>query len=237
MGVGRNLLSTTAILSLAIGAFCTILLIFQETRVIDNLEYTEWYKVGAAISNILTLFFISYLILTSQGRSMSYKILLVLVLVAGLVAELVLTNIFSNLSPQYPAYLVIIFNLLLRTYLIVQLIQEPWDVMTLTSGSTVSAVPAIVKRIEKTVLPPKAERVMDDDSELFKNQFKTMYRKAREKVGATNFDDSTIGKAYKEVIDPAVAARDFSRDRLKDAAGYLKPSKLWVRNFYIHFMW
>ena len=51
---------------------------------------------------------------------------------------------------------------------------------------------------------------------------KSLFRQAREKVGRDNFDDSSISKGYKEVIDPAVAARDFSRDRLKDATKYLK---------------
>jgi hypothetical protein len=223
MATGRNLLSMLAIISLAIGTFCIVLLIFEQTRVIEKLEYEEWYKVGAAIANIFVVFFLSYIILTSGSRSAAYKVFMVIVLVAGFIAELVLTNIFSNLSPQYPVYIVLVFNFLVRLYITIQLIQEPWDVMTLTSGKTISATaPSLPAVVQKTLGPSAVEKAMDDDAENFRNQFKAIYRQARQKVGNDNFDDSAINKAYREVIDPAVAVRDFSKDRLKDAAAYLK---------------
>ena len=96
MATGRNLLSVLTIISLAIGMFCTVILIFQETKVVEKLEYQEWYRVGAAIANVFVVFFLSYLILTSGNRSVAYKIFLVVLLGIGVVAELVLTNIFSN---------------------------------------------------------------------------------------------------------------------------------------------
>ena len=203
--------------------FCTVILIFQETKVVEKLEYQEWYRVGAAIANVFVVFFLSYLILTSGNRSVAYKIFLVVLLGIGVVAELVLTNIFSNLDVQYPVYLVITFNFLLRLYAIVKLVQEPWDVMTLTSGNTISvAAPQVPAVVQNTISPSAVEKAMDEDAENFRNQFRAIHRQARLKVGDENFDNSAINKAYREVIDPAVAARDFSKDRLKEAASYLK---------------
>jgi len=221
MATGRNILSLLSIISLAIGMFCTVILIFQETKVVEKLEYQEWYRVGAAIANVFVVFFLSYLILTSGNRSVAYKIFLVVLLGLGVVAELVLTNIFTNLDVQYPVYLVITFNFLLRLYTVVKLVQEPWDVMTLTSGTTVLTPPETIKTIEKIVAPASVERSEDLDADKFREQWKSIFRQAREKVGRDNFDDSGISKAYREIIDPAVLARDFSKDRLKAAAGYL----------------
>ena len=224
MATGRNLLSVLTIISLAIGMFCTVILIFQQTKVVEKLEYQEWYRVGAAIANVFVVFFLSYLILTSGNRSVAYKIFLVVLLGIGVVAELVLTNIFTKLDVQYPVYLVITFNFLLRLYAIVKLVQEPWDVMTLTSasGAIPEAAPSVQTIVQKTTAPAVVERAMDEDARKFRDSFKEIVNQARTKVGRDNFDEAGKNRAYPEVIDPAVAARDFSKDRLKDAAKYLK---------------
>jgi hypothetical protein len=109
-------------------------------------------------------------------------------------------------------------------YYLIYYFNDAWAMFPSTGATNIiqRTIVQPQRTIERTILPPAAERIMDEDSELFRNQFKTIFRQAREKVGRDNFDNSTIDKAYKEVIDPAVAARDFSRDRLKDAAGYLK---------------
>jgi hypothetical protein len=208
---------------LGVGAFCTILLVFAETKIVEKLEYTEWYKVGAALSNIIAVLAMSYLIITSDVRSAIYKFFIVLLLTGGLIAEIILTNAFSNLSPQYLKYILIVFNIVLRMYTAVQLIQEPWDVVVmLTSRTGATETPPVVKEIEKTILPQNVERVQDADAAKFVEQWKTLFRQARKKVGDDNLDEISRERGYKEIILPAVSSRDFSRDRLKDASQYLK---------------
>jgi len=214
---GRTLLSTVAVLLMILGTFSMIILIFEKTNIIQKLEYEEWYKAGAAVTNVFAVLFISYLMLTSQGRSQAYKVFIVLILVSGLVAEFIFTNIFTDLAPQYATYVVIVFNFLLRVFVLVQLTQEPWDTTTLTSGSTTS----IAKALE-AALPAGAEKSQDIDAGKFRDMWRTIVGQAREKVGKDNFDDASRDKGFNEVIQPAVKAGDFSKDRLKEAAGYLK---------------
>lgn len=215
---GRTLLSTTAVLLMILGTFSMIILIFEKTNVIQKLEYEEWYKAGAAVTNVFAVLFISYLMLTSPDRSQAYKVFIVLILVAGLVAEFVFTNIFTDLAPQYATYIVIVFNFLLRVYTLVQLTQEPWDTLTLSSSS---AFPSFGKALESAT-PASVEKAQDVDATKFKDQWTAIFRQAREKVGRDNFDESSLTKARQEVIDPAIKAGDLSKDRLKAAAAYLK---------------
>ena len=63
---------------------------------------------------------------------------------------------------------------------------------------------------------------MDADADNFVDQWKNIFRQAREKIGRDNFDEISRERGYQEIIKPAITARDFSRDRLKDAATYLK---------------
>ncbi len=214
---GRTLFSTIAILLMILGTFSMVILIFEKTNVIQKLEYEEWYKAGAAITNVFAVLFISYLMLTSPNRSQAYKIFIVLILVAGLVAEFIFTNIFTDLAPQYATYIVIVFNFLLRLFTLVQLTQEPWEAVTLTSGST----PTIAKALE-AALPAGAEKTQDIDAGKFRDMWRAVVGQARDKVGKDNFDDASRDKGFNEVIQPAVKAGDFSKDRLKEAAGYLK---------------
>lgn len=215
---GRTLLSTTAVLLMILGTFSMIILIFEKTNIIEKLEYEEWYKAGAAVTNILAVLFISYLLLTSPDRSQVYKVFIVLILIAGLIAEFVFTNIFTDLAPQYATYIVIVFNFLLRVYTLIQLTQEPWDSMTLTSSS---AFPSFGKTLESAT-PSAVEKAQDVDASVFKEQWRAIFQQARDKVGRDNFDETSREKGFKEVIQPAVSAGDFSKDRLKAAAAYLK---------------
>lgn len=218
----RTLLSTTAILLMILGTFSMIILIFERTGVVQKLEYEEWYKAGAAVANVFAVLFISYLMLTSPDRSQVYKIFIVLILIAGLVAEFVFTNIFTNLAPQYATYIVIVFNFLLRVYTLFQLVQEPWDTMTLTSSTAFPTLGKTIDSVSEAATPAAVEKAQDLDANKFKDQWTGIFRQAREKVGRDNFDETTITKARQEVIDPAIKAGDLSKDRLKAAAAYLK---------------
>jgi hypothetical protein len=218
----RKLLTLVSIL-LLIGAAYINLLAIYEANTTNNKDTVVTYTVSANIINGLGVLCLVVLTINSIEFSSFYKAFVILILLGGLIAELYFigTELYSR---NYQTYIALILNLLIRVYYLIYYFNDAWAMFP-SVGTTNIIQRTIIqpqKTIERTILPPAAERVMDEDSEIFRNQFKTIFRQAREKVGRDNFDNSTIDKAYKEVIDPAVAARDFSRDRLKDAAGYLK---------------
>jgi hypothetical protein len=219
----RKLLSVVGILLIVGAAYLNLLGIFEANTAKDK-ETILTYTVSANIINGLAVLALIILTINSTRFSSFYKVFIILFLLAGLIAELYLigTQIYSK---NYGTYVALLLNLLFRVYYLVYYFNDSWTLFP-TSGTTKIIERTIVQPpstqiIEKTILSPSAERVMDADADKFREQWKSIFRQAREKVGRDNFDDSGISKAYKEIIDPAVAARDFSRDRLKAAASYL----------------
>jgi hypothetical protein len=218
----RKLLTLISIL-LVIGAAYINLLAIYEANTTNDKDTVVTYTVSANIINGLAVLCLVVLTINSTVFSTFYKAFIILVLLGGLIAELYLigTELYTK---NYGTYIALILNLLIRVYYLIYYFNEAWAMFP-SSGTTTIIQRTIVqpqKTIERTIIPSSTERVMDEDADKFRDQWKSLFRQAREKVGRDNFDDSGISKAYKEVIEPAVAARDFSRDRLKDAGKYLK---------------
>lgn len=214
----RKAITLLSILLLIGAAYLNLLGIF-EANTTNKKDTVLTHTVSANIINGLAVLVLIVLTINSTRFSTFYKMFIIIVLLVGLIVELYLigTELYTK---NYGSYVVLILNLLVRVYYLVYYFNDAWAMFpagTVVIGQTVSA-----KKPEQVILPPSVEKVIDADSENFRNQFRSLFKQAREKVGRDNFDNSTIDKAYREVIDPAVAARDFSRDRLKDAAKYLK---------------
>lgn len=218
MAVEKNITSLVLVVLLVIGAFCTVILIFKKTNVIDGLEYENYYKIAGSVINSLLTLIIGYLTVSSS-IDVSYKFLVVIVLFVGLITELYLTIGFSDSIPDYAVYLVITFNFLFRTYMVIQNLQETWVLMPFEYEASTP----IVKQLEKAVAPVAAvEKVQDNEADAFINKFKQLRRQAADKVGQGNLDDREYGKALNEIIKPAAAAGKYSDDVIREAAKYLK---------------
>lgn len=217
----RRLITLASILLVIGAAYINLLAIFEANTSNDK-DKVITYTVSANIVNGIAVLALIVLTINSTQFSSIYKFFVIVVLLAGLIGELYLIG--SQLyTRNYGTYIALILNLLIRVYYLVYYFSDAWAMFPSTTTQIVErTVVQPTKIIEKTILPASAERVMDEDAENFRNQWKDIFRQARTKVGNDNFDNSTINIAYKEVIDPAVAARDFSKDRLKDAAKYLK---------------
>jgi hypothetical protein len=221
MNALRKLLTIVSILLLIGAAYINLLAIYEANTTNDK-DTVVTYTVSANIVNGLAVLSLVVLTINSVKFSSFYKAFIIFVLLGGLIAELYFIG--SDLySRNYLTYITLILNLLIRVYYLIYYFNDAWAMFP---GSQIIErtiiQPSTTQIIEKTVMPSSVEKVMDEDARKFRDQFRDLARQAREKVGRDNFDDATKNKAYPEVIDPAVAARDFSRDRLKDAASYLK---------------
>lgn len=217
MSVEKNITSVLLLLLLAVGAFCTVMLIFKKTKVIEALEYENYYKIAGSVINSLLSLIIGYLTISSNIDA-GYKFLVVIILFAGLITELYLTIGFTDMVPDYAVYVVITFNFLFRTYMVIQNVQESWTLLPFQSETS----SPMVRQLEKAVAPGTLEKVQDNEADAFINKFRQLGRQAREKVGQPNFDDKEYTKALNEIIKPAAAAGKYSDDLVKEAAKYLK---------------
>ena len=70
---GKNFWSLIALLLLGVGTFCYVILIFQEKNIVQNLEWEEYYKAGAATATSFVVLILLYLTATSPGRTTGTK--------------------------------------------------------------------------------------------------------------------------------------------------------------------
>jgi hypothetical protein len=218
MEVEKTLASVGLFALLATGAFFNILLIFEKTKVIDSLEYELYYKIAGSVINVILVSIISYLTVVSK-IDQTYKIIIVLLIFIGLIVEIYITVAFESEVPDYVSYVIIVFNFLLRAYMIIQNSVQPWSVISL---DTSTGLASSVRNLENVVMPTSIEKSEDNDSVKFINQFRALLKQARDKVGPDNFDQRTYDKALAEIIKPAVAAKDYSKDKLKEGASMFR---------------
>lgn len=133
----KNFLSLLALVVLVIGTFCTVMVIFADERVVQELYGHQYYLIGQAVSATMVVFLLLYLTATSTAKTSAYKVLIMFILLTGLIAEIILMNIplaLENIS--YGKYALIAFNFLYRAYCILEYIQEPWAELTFEGINT-----------------------------------------------------------------------------------------------------
>jgi hypothetical protein len=212
----RKFLSFLGIL-LVIGAAYLNLVGILEANTSNDREKVLSYVISANIINGFAVLALIILTINSPKLSSLFKVFVILFLLGGLIAELYFigTELYSK---NYINYIILITNLLIRAYYLVYYFNDSWAMV-------IERPVAITKIIEKTIVPTegaKVNEISNQEAENFKNQWRSIFRQARAKVGKDNFDDLSMNNAWDEVINPAVKAGDYSLDRLKDAADYLR---------------
>jgi hypothetical protein len=84
---------------------------------------------------------------------------------------------------------------------------------------------SIPTQVQNAVIPKDGadiNEITDEEAEAFKDRWKKLVNQAKDKVGRDNFDDPNAQRARSLVIDPALKARDFSLEKLKEASKFLK---------------
>lgn len=213
----RKFLSITGIL-LIIGAAYMNLLGIMEANTSNDKQKLLGYIISANVINTFAVLCIIILTINSTKLSSLFKVLVILVIFLGLFGEIYLfaTELYSK---NYINYIVLIINLLIRTYYLIYYFNDSWAMFP---GSNVTT---ITKVFERTITPKegaKVNEITDSEADAFKDKWRSIFRQARQKVGKENFDDAAMNNAWDEVINPAIAAKDYSLDRLKEAASYLR---------------
>lgn len=214
----KNLTALGALVLLIAGAGVTILGIFKAGEVHDKTLGDE-YIIPSQIFNALTVTFLLYLTANNVSFSPSYKLLIIILLVSGLVLEIYLTS-YSDRDPEsIAAYVFIVLNFLIRTFFLIDLSQGEW-----ASPITQQVAPmqkAIKQTITDIVTPAPAPASSSSDSLVA--DYKEQWRSILKDVKAKNpdVDGSTVGNAWR-VIDEAVKNEEFTKAYLKEALSKLK---------------
>lgn len=211
---------TIAGILLIIGSVYLNLLGILEANTNDDQTILLAYIIPANIVNGLAVICLIILTINSTKLKLTYKILIVLLLLSGLVGEfyLLATQLYSK---NYINYIVLVVNLLVRVYYLAYYFNESWAMFP---GYYLT----YVKDMEKVSYPkeaPKASESVSGDSPLdLKAEFRKILKQAKEKVGDDS--DSGLNKTYqealKEVINPAIENKEFTKEKLKEAAAMLK---------------
>lgn len=212
----RKFLSVIGIL-LIVGAAYLNLLGILEANTTNNKDKLLGYVISGNIINSIAVLCLIILTINSTRLSSLFKVLLIIVLLTGLIGELYLVST-ELYSKNYVNYIVLILNLLVRTYYLIYYFNQAWAMFP---GSTI----AITKTVQSVIAPSegvKVNQLTDEETEAFKEKWRSIFKQARQKVGNENFDNSSMDKAWAEVINPAIKVRDYSADRLREAANYLK---------------
>lgn len=206
--LGRNFWSLLSLLTLVVGTFCYVMLIFDDKKVVEKLEYKEYYKAGAAVGTALTVFFLVFLTATTVQKSSGVKAVIITILVIGLIVEAVLLLLpLHDENTDYARYGVLTFNFLYRTYYILSYIQEPWAELTFDTINTgISAVTPSGTGSAK----------LDDSAKAFKEKWYEIRGQARAKYG-----DLNEGEANR-IINTAANAGDLGKGKYTEALAALK---------------
>lgn len=216
MATARSVVSLFGAILLGIGTFCTLMIVFANNQIVEKLEYTEYYKVIAGLSNALAIGFIIYLTVTSQSRGQLAKWIIIAVLIIGYLLELYFSFIFTDKSNETAAFSIIAANLLFRGFYIMQYMQEPWVVPTFNLGiKPSSSYSAPSTSVVETSGPTQS------DMEEYKKTYRSIMDQARSQREDGTLDTRSFNKGW-EIVNKAIRENSMTKDRLREAAGELK---------------
>ncbi len=218
MATARSVVSLFGAILLGIGAFCTLMIVFANNQIVEKLEYTEYYKVVAGLSNALAIGFIIYLTVTSQSRGQFTKWIIIAILIVGYLLELYFAFIFTDKSNETAAFSIIAANLLFRGFYIMQYMQEPWVVPTFDLGikaSTSISSPSPSSTAVESSGPTQS------DTEEYKKAYRSIMDQARGQREDGTLDTRSFNKGW-EIVNKAIRENAMTKDRLREAAGELK---------------
>jgi len=203
----KNVLSLFSLLVLVTGTFATVMTILSDNKIVYELWGEEYYKIASALAGALVVLILIYLTVSSTEKSITYKTIIITVLLVGLIAEVIMSFVSMNLEYEEPAkYALIVFNFLYRAYYLIGYVQEPWAEMALKS----------VDGAISTVTNPTASSSDDPVS-----NFKSKWREIKDAAKA-KYPNDVENLPGEKIIQSAINAGEMNRSKLVEAAGTLK---------------
>lgn len=205
----KNILSLFSLLILVVGTFSTVMIILSDNRVVQELWGQDYYKIGSALAGALVVLILVYLTASSTEKSLTYKTLIISVLIIGLIAEVIMSFVSMNLEYEEQAkYALIVFNFLYRAYYLIGYVQEPWAEMAL---KTVDGA------INTVTNPVSSSSSGDDPAKAFRARWIQIKDEAKSK-----YPGDVDNNAGERIIQSAIGSGDMTRAKLTEAAGALK---------------
>lgn len=130
----RSFLSLIAVICLIGGTFATTLGLMKISEGSGTQALVdEEYVIPAAVGNTLCVVFLVWLTATIPTRSTAYKLIVILVLISGIIGELYLTFFFTQPPAVYGTYVLVVVNFLIRTFFVLEYVQDTWSPVSWTS--------------------------------------------------------------------------------------------------------
>jgi hypothetical protein len=224
---GKNMVSLLTFVMFVAGTVFTGLGVFRSSEMSDK-HLDEAYIIPSQVLNGLTVMFLLYLTSTSNF-SPSYKLLIIILLVGGMILEIYLTSYADREAESIAAYVFIALNFLIRAFFLIDLIQGEW-----VSPITQSVRP-VQQAVKDTVVKPLQDAVKDvmaptpsvleekpsvDEISQYKDRFRSLVKDVKSKN--PNFDNMSIVRDAWPVIDDAAKAGEFTKEHLKEALDKIK---------------
>lgn len=222
--ITKNVVSVLTFVLFVAGTVFTGFGIFK-TRDMGEKNIDESLIIPSQVLNGLTVMFLLYLTSTSNF-SPSYKLLVILLLVGGMLIEIYLTSYADREAESIAAYVFIAVNFLIRAFLLVELVQREW---VSPISQTIKPVQTAVKDAVKGITSPLTEMISKpsvaeekpsvDEVMEYKEKWRSIVKDVKAKN--ENIDGSTVGTAWR-VIDDAAKSGEFTKEHLKEALDKLK---------------
>lgn len=126
----RSFVSLLALVALFVTTGATAMGVMEASKSTDpNAKWGEEYIIPAAIGAIFCVLFLMYLVSTSPGKSNAYKLVVIFILLAGVLAETYMTLLLNQTQTgaEVGTMIVIVLNWLFRTFLVLEYVQQEWS--------------------------------------------------------------------------------------------------------------
>ena len=223
----KNMVSLITLVMFIAGTVFTGIGIFR-TNEMSEKHLDEAYIIPSQVLNGLTVMFLLYLTSTSNF-SASYKLLIIVLLVGGMILEIYLTSYADREAESIAAYVFITLNFLVRAFFLIDLLQGDWvSPITYTAKPVQQVIKdTVVKPVEqavKEVIKPSPSLVETkpsvDEIGDYKDKFRNLVKEVKSKN--PNFDNMSIVRDAWPVIDEAAKSGEFTKEHLKEALGMIK---------------
>lgn len=221
----KNVVSLIALVLFLVGTGLTGYGIFR-TNEMSEKHLDEAYIIPSQVLNGLTVMFLLYLTSTSSF-SASYKLLIIVLLVGGMILEIYLTSYADRKAESIAAYVFISLNFLVRAFFLIDLLQGEWvspityaakPVQQVVKENVMNPLQEVMKEVVST--EPKVEAPSADLIGEYKDKFRSLVKDVKSKN--PNFDNMTIVRDAWPIIDEAAKTGEFTKEHLKEALGKIK---------------
>jgi hypothetical protein len=218
----RSLLSVFAILFL-MGSTAAIGMGIYAVNTDDDksTEIPLKFLLPASIANTLLTIILLYLTATITTIGPGAKLFISILLIAGLVLEIYLTNYVTNMPESVATYFVIVLNILVRSFYVLQFVQDEWTRPFGTSVPTVAEVakvvtPAPIAALPTVIAKPPAPPQQNKGRMI--DKWDSIWARIRD--SPKGLDENSKNQAYREIIRPAKG--NLTIDIVEQAAKALK---------------